>query len=488
MVTQPLSILFVTAEASPFAKVGGLADVAAGLPKALARRGNDVRLVLPCYSIVNNAVQSLKDTHQLLHVFQGGNDYIARLWESSLPGGVPVYLLENEELFDRARVYGEKDDLDRFLFLSKAALELPRAIGWRPQLFHCNDWHTGFLPAILHNSRETGGHRAPAACLLTIHNMAYQGWFDQEWAIRAGVASYIQHFQQPPQPQLWSALALGIYYSDAITTVSETYAREILTPELSQGLSQLLRQRQEVLLGIVNGLDYDQFDPSTDPYIHQRYDINSLDKKRANKLALQRYVALTEDASLHVIGNVGRLAEMKGINIMLEAVERLLEDGQRLQFILLGTGEATLEEKAKNLAKRYPKSVGVVIGFDLVLAQLIYSGSDVFLMPSLFEPCGLGQLIAMRYGTIPVARRTGGLADTVKDGVTGFLFDGFRAEEAACALRHALETWQDSSEWRRLMINAMSQDFSWDASAARYEEFYRLAVAVHEKGRCRKTP
>lgn len=459
--------------------------MAEGLPKALTRLGHDVRLVLPCYSAVDKATLELKNAFLQMSVLQHGKGYATRVWESALQGGVKVYLLENEEFFHRRSVYGEKDDLDRFLFFSRAALELTEAVGWRPQLFHCNDWHAGFLPAMLHGFNKAGGRDQPAS-LLTIHNIAYQGQFSQEWADQRGVSRHITDIQKNMHSLLWNALALGIYYSDAINTVSETYAREILTPEMGHGLAPLLNQRQRDLMGIINGLDYDRFNSSIDPYIPYQYDVYSLDRKQGNKLALQKRMGLEEDPALPMVTNVGRLAEMKGVDVMLGAVERLLQNSDRLEFALLGTGEAYLEQQARELAQRYPRMVGVAIEFDTELAQLFYAGSDIFLMPSRFEPCGLGQLIAMRYGTVPVAHRTGGLADTVKDGHTGFLFDGFNIEELSHALQRALSTWGDRVSWRSLMINAMAQDFSWDKAAARYEEAYRLAIAIHDEGRCRR--
>ncbi len=484
--THPLKVLFVAAEATPFIKVGGLADVAGALPKAMVRRGHDVRLVIPCYSGVDKARWGLSDTHHLVEVNHGNRRYEARVWESLLGGTVKTYLVENDELLRRDRVYGEHDDLDRFLFLSRAALALPRTMGWYPHVFHCNDWPTAFIPAILHNPLPAEEELANAASLLTIHNMAYQGWFDPAWAAEADVARYVPPSQEIPNHLLWRALSLGIYYADALSTVSETYAKEILTPQLGQELEHLLRQRQRVLLGITNGLDYEYFDPSTDDQIFQRYDVRSLDKKKANKQALQRRMGLAQDNTIPLVGNVGRLAEMKGVSLMLATVESLLRDGQRLQFATLGTGETELEEQARGLAMRFPQQVTVVVDYNEALSRLVYSGSDIFFMPSRFEPCGLGQLIAMRYGTIPVVHRTGGLADTVRDGMTGFCFEEFSTQGAGQALRRALEAWQEEASWRQLMVNAMSQDFSWEASAAKYEEAYRLALTVHAEGRCQR--
>lgn len=485
--TPTLRVLFITAEANPFVKVGGLGDVGGALPKALARRGHDVRLVIPCYPSVDKARCGFKETQRSVAVAQGTMRYTAGVWQATMPEGFTAYLLENQEFFHRASIYGEKDDLDRFLFLSRAALSLPEVIGWQPQVVHCNDWHTSFIPAILHQDYQAVRAYRETASLLTVHNLAYQGWFDYRWAAAAEVARYIPGPENPLHPRLWRALALGIYYADVINTVSETYAREILTPELGEGLDPVLQQRQGELLGIINGLDYEQFDPAKDPHIPQRYDIHSQDGKQANKQALQKRMGLAQDPSVPLVGNVGRLTTQKGPQIMLEAIERLLRQGHQLQFVLEGTGETAFENAARDLAGRYSQNVVVVIDFDPALAQLIYSGCDIFFMPSLFEPCGLGQLIAMRYGTIPVARRTGGLADTVKDGVTGFLFDSFSAEEAAWALRVALEAWRNRSRWEQLMVNAFSQDFSWDAAAVKYEEAYRFAMSVHSEGRCRKS-
>jgi starch synthase len=475
-VNHKLKVLFIAAEASPFVKVGGLADVVGPLATALAQRGVDVRVVLPHYSFIDDATKwKLLDIGRTVTVEVKGKSQEGKIWKTYLDNTVPVYLVDNPYFFHRSSVYGEKDDLDRFLFLSLASLAVPAAISWQPQVVHLHDWHAAFAASLLN---KTEGR---PATVLTIHNLAYQGWFDYQWATETALAGYIPGKEHPFHAMLWSAMGLGIFYTDLITTVSRTYAGEILSPQYGKGLHPLLRHREKDLTGIINGLDCQEYNPSTDPFIPQHYSAFSPEKKAVNKAALQQRLGLPVEGRLPLVGSVGRITDMKGTDIMLQVVEELLP-GQRFQFALLGTGDKNLETIAQRLSEKYPHGVSTTLEFNAALAHLIYAGCDIFFMPSRFEPCGLGQLIAMRYGAIPVVHRTGGLAETVVDANkqgTGFLFDGFSAQAAAQALSLALEAYHRKASWVKTIMRAMSQDFSWEKSAAEYEQVYRRALSAH---------
>ena len=451
--TRALNILFVSAEVGPFAKVGGLADVAASLPRALAALGHDVRVVTPRHSPepTGEIAASIP--------FGAGRQAVVRAVTSG-GDGAAVYLIESEGLFPRPRVYGEVNDLERYLAFCQAVLELPKQLGWPPDIFHCNDWHTAPIAFGLRNRAWGDAFYRDAACVLTIHNLRYRGPDD--------FADF---------------LCQGIYYADAVTTVSETYAREILTPEYGEGLDPLLQQRRDRLFGILNGLDYGEYDPARDPHLSVNFDAGSLGKRLANKAALQQRTGLVSDASVPLVGMVSRLTEQKGMDLALEAAETLLSEGV-VQFVLLGSGDEAYQRVFLDLARRHAGRAFVSIAFDQPLAQLIYGGCDLFLMPSRFEPCGLGQLIALRYGAIPVVRHTGGLADTVRhyEGPdsqgNGFVFQEYDAGALLDALRRALAVFRRPDEWRRLQERGMNMDFSWRRSAQRYEAAYRQALAA----------
>lgn len=465
----PLRVLHVAAEVAPLVKVGGLADVVGALPGALARRGHDVRVIVPFYSSVDATSAAPVDTGQTLKVNWKSQRCEARLWLVTTGDGVTIYLVDRPKLFHRPSVYGEPDDLNRFLFLALAALALPEAIGWQPHVLHAHDWHAAFSVALASRAGQS------PATVLTVHNLAYQGWFDYRWVSESGLLELIPGKDHPLHAMLWSALALGIHHADMVTTVSRTYAGEILTPEFGAGLDPLLRHRHSDLMGITNGLDCKLYDPSSDPLLPHRYDAAHPQGKGRNKEALQRRLGLPIEPDIPLVGSVGRLSQMKGIDIMLRAAEALLAR-RRFQFVLLGTGERDLESAARALAQRHPQSVAVAAAFDESLARLIYAGSDIFFMPSRFEPCGTGQLIAMRYGSIPVARRTGGLAETILDGQTGFLFDGLSVDDADAGLQRALEAYDERLAWLALVARAMAQDLTWDHPAAQYARAYYDAI------------
>ncbi|MPZ23868.1 MAG: glycosyltransferase [Dehalococcoidia bacterium] len=449
MTSDRLRILFASAEATPFSKVGGLADVAGSLPQALAARGHDVVLFTPCHKPSGRP----GGNDDLSISFQGAIKKFSVV-ESSLANGARAWQIEDGEYFPRSAVYGEADDLDRYLFFCQAIVEIPKLLDWKPDIVHINDWHTGPVAFALRNYAWEDEFYRGAASIFTIHNLRYRG-----------------------PDRFLDLIGPAIFYADVITTVSPTYAKEILTPELGEGLHDLLGLRRDDLKGVVNGIDYDEFNPATDSRIASVFDAGGLERRIENKRALQKDLGLDE-SDQPLAGMVARLSEQKGIDITLEAVASLLEAGS-MQFVLLGAGDARYEEEARRLQERFPGKASVTIGFDATLAQRIYAGSDFFLMPSRFEPCGLGQMIAMRYGSIPIARRTGGLADTVPDareGGLGFVFEEYSAGALRSALSAAVEHYGDREAWADLQRRAMGADFSWGASASEYERIYREAV------------
>ncbi len=486
---KPLKILLVSAEAVPFAKVGGLADVAGSLPKALRRLGHDARLALPKYGQINEAEFGLTKVLDSLPVPAGSNheqrpelvEGLAAVFESTVEG-MPAYLVGNDKYFGREEVYGYDDDGERFVFFCRAALEMLKELDWRPDVIHCNDWHTGIIPNWLKTIYKDDPFFADTATAFTIHNLAYQGIFGPELLDFAGLADYglIPHPTDDGLSRVVVLMARGILFADVINAVSEKYAQEILTPEYGERLHPILAQRQDRLFGILNGLDYEVWDPATDPDIPVNYDVASLDRRAENKLALQREAGLPPDPDVLLVGMISRLADQKGFDILAEASDQLME--MDLQFVLLGTGEERYHRIFSNVAGKYQGQAAVFLKFDGALARRIYAGSDAFLMPSRFEPCGLGQLIAMRYGSVPIVRSTGGLADTVQDydpstgQGNGFAFSDYSEEALLAAVKRAVETYHREDTWRTLMERGMRADFSWRASARKYVELYHKAL------------
>jgi starch synthase len=481
-VNHSFKVLFVAAELSPLAKEGGLGDVVGSLPIALRQAGHDVRIAIPKYSSINMEGYQTVRQRNFTIPFMGRQEEIGII-QVLLKDVVPVYLLENRLCFDRSAIYGENDDLERFLLFSIAAMEVPKKLNWQPDILHCHDWHAGMVAPLLKIAYRNDAFYSSCASIFTIHNLAYQGWFDDFFAERAGLHEYMPPLEDPFRHKCYSMTGLAIYHSDFVSTVSETYAREILTPEYGEGLQTVLQKRQDSLTGILNGIDYEQFDPSTDRIIASNYDASNLDKRITNKTALQEKVGLPANPVIPVLGFAGRLVEQKGIDLLVGgtgALEPLVAETD-IQFVLQGVGETNYEESFKKLESIYPNRVRACITLDFSLAQLIFAGSDIFLVPSRFEPCGLTPLIAMRYGSIPVVRRTGGLTETVAgcspalSDCLGFAFEQYDANELLATLKLALTALKSKKKWHELMVRAMQADFSWKASIPKYEALYKMA-------------
>jgi starch synthase len=482
-----LRILFVSAEVAPYAKVGGLADVVGSLPRALRALGHDVRIVMPRYGCVDRARHGLELALEGFFVSLPGRDEPAGLLATTMNGGVPVYAVESERYFAREAIYDYADDGERFLFFCRAALEGVKRLGWKPDIVHCNDWHTAIIPYLLKTTHRGDPFFAGIAAVLSIHNLAYQGILDQGLLAMVGQEGDLLRSEAGERPGLVNLLGRGILYADVVSTVSPTYARQILTPEYGEGLDGVLAERSERLFGILNGLGTDDFNPATDPHLVVPYDRDSLERKVENKLALQREVGLAEDPAVPLVGTVSRLADQKGFDLLEPIAEPLLDE-VGAQFVLLGTGERHYHDFFRRLGERHPGQAAIILAFDAGLAQRVYAGADIFLMPSRYEPCGLGQMIALRYGTIPVVRCTGGLADTVADyrpatgEGNGFVFENYASCACLVALVRAVEAFRRPVEWRRLQRRGMEADLTWGASARQYVELYRQALAWRAAG------
>lgn len=485
-----MNILFVTAEMDPFAKVGGLADVVGALPAALRAAGDDARVIMPLYGTINQNKYGIEYRFSFQLTRRTGAAEIHVF--STLHHGVPVYFLKSWPFFgDEHSVYTDWDwDSPRFIFFSQAVLaaadELAQREGWFPQVVHANDWHTGIVPFLVADRRGWRSDWARVATMITLHNTAYQGEHLGGWLFDAGVPGR-HHPLLDGRGLNDNALAIGIAYSDIITTVSPRYATEIQYPEMGFGLDGLLRDRSADLHGILNGLDVDSFNPATDPNIASSYDAgNFLTLRAANKAELQREMGLAERPDVPVIGLVSRLVWQKGIDLILPAMRRLLASFD-VQFVALGAGEHTYNDAMWQLGSDFFWKARVSIGYNAAVAQHIYAGSDLFLMPSHFEPCGIGQMIAMRYGALPVVRETGGLADTVEnyddgpaDRGTGFMFLWEEPDALYHTLVWALNTYRSRPDaWARMQERAMNADFRWATSAARYRALYAEASARH---------
>lgn len=479
-------ILFVAPEVDPFVKVGGLADMVGALPKALAELGHDVRIVCPLYRSVRR-IGFWRPRPDPLGIDVGTAAVWARTWETTLPGTtVPAYFLENEALYGRAGVYGEgntsyPDNDQRFIALSRAALTLCLQLEWIPDVVHAHDWTTGWIPVLLNTVlRDTP--LGATASVFTVHNLEHQGYAPRAAVDYARIPPTEFHARSLEALGAANPMKGGLYHATKITTVSPTYAQEIRRPDNGCGLDDVLRFRGADLIGILNGIDLDSWNPATDASLPARYGPDDLAGKAVCKAALQRRLELTETADVPVFGVIARLVHQKGLDLLVAALPALLAS-ERLQIALLGSGDPALESAFRQLAAAAPGRVGVQIGFDAALARLIQAGSDSFIMPSRSEPCGLTQLYALRYGSPPVVRATGGLIDTVPpyhagtgDGL-GFRFNDATPEALTAAIREACDTYAHRpAHFAALRDRGLRGDFGWSRSAADYAQVYEWAI------------
>lgn len=474
-----MEILFVASEVAPWSKTGGLGDVAGALPEALAARGHAVAIVTPRYGTIDPAKHGLEPMHGALRV----RGEATSLWVKR--GRAPVYFVEHEHFFGSRRgLYADGqhdygDNAQRFAYLARAALALPGALGLRPRIVHVNDWQTGLVPFLLGHEHRQDPNLAGARTVFTIHNLAYQGVFPKDAVPAIGIPWSAFHWEQLEFHDQLSFMKAGLVFADALTTVSPTYAREILTVEAGHGLDALLRTRAGDLSGILNGISTDEWDPGRDRYLAAPFSAEDLSGKATNKAALQAELGLAARPDVPLLAIVSRLADQKGIDLVMAALPELM--AHDAQLAVLGSGRKDWEEALRQAAASHPGQVGVRIGFDEGLAHRIEAGADAFLMPSRFEPCGLNQMYSLRYGTVPIVRAVGGLDDTVADfdghaGGTGFKFRDYSPAAMMTAVRRALETYRDRKAWRGLVVRGMAEDNSWGHSAAGYEALYRRLV------------
>jgi len=478
-------ILFASSEVHPLIKTGGLADVSASLPIALQQHGQDVRIILPAY---RQCLEALDKIETVATIKLEGFYLPVEILQATLPDSdVILWLLHSPEHFDReGGPYGLpksgdwEDNAARFALFSRAiaVLALDQAgLDWQPDILHCNDWQTGLAPALIADEPNR------PATIFTIHNLAYQGLYSRDVFESLDLPETLWHSNGIEFYDLLSFMKGGLIYADHITTVSPTYAEEICSYEFGYGLEGLLSQRAKEgrLTGILNGIDNNEWDPESDQNIRKTYSVTTIRNKLMNKAAIQHHFSLPENYDALVLGIISRLVSQKGIDLTLDAVSALMESGANIQLVCLGSGEASYEQDLRMLRARFPDKVGVHIGYDESLAHKIEAGADVFLMPSRFEPCGLNQLYSLRYGTLPVVRNTGGLADSVTDATdenrknevaTGFKFESSTAEALQESVEQAIDLYQHPRIWRKMMITAMEQDYSWEKSATTYLELY----------------
>jgi starch synthase len=468
-------ILFIAAEASPFAKVGGLGDVIGSLPCELRKAGHDARVVLPFYATIHNDCPVIsKDVFTIPFL---GKSETVEITEVRQKESVPFYLMGNETYLNRMAIYGEHDDGERFQFFSRAAMEIPRRLNWQPDIIHCHDWHTALCAGLLKFDYNDDPFYAGTGSVFTIHNLAYQGWFDDSYIWKTDLHRYLLPPGDPLRGLTYSMMGIGIVHADAVTTVSETYAKEILTPEYSFGMHELLSRKKGFLCGILNGIDYDDFNPATNRHLAGRYDINNIAGKHKNKAALQKMVGLPVNTRIPLIGMAGRLVDQKGPELAYEALQMLLPDAN-LQCIIQGAGDTRYKDILEKLESGNVRKARLFFVLDFALADMIYGGSDMFLMPSKFEPCGLAPMIAMRFGTLPIVRYTGGMVESVPDcspdlstGL-GFVFERYDAGELATAIRRALAAYENEDKWAQLVARTMAADYSWKPAISKYEAVY----------------
>lgn len=473
-------ILFAASESVPFIKTGGLADVVGSLPKNFNKDEFDVRVVLPKYAC-------MKEEWKEKLVYKT-NFFIDYNWRSRYVGifeteldGIKIYFIDNEEYFNGPTPYTNNGlwDIERFGFFSKAVLRILPVIDFKPDVIHCHDWQTGLVPVYLDHIRMAEEYYRGIKTVMTIHNLKFQGvWGTKEVRDITGLPDYYFTSDKLEAYNDANLLKGGIVYADKVTTVSDTYAEEIKVPFYGERLDGLMNARSNSLSGIVNGIDYDEYNPETDPWLTANYNVDNFRKEKVkNKVALQKELGLKEDSKVMMIGIVSRLTDQKGFDLIAHVMDELCQDP--IQIVVLGTGDERYENMFRHFAWKYPEKVSANIFYSDALSKKIYGSCDAFLMPSLFEPCGLSQLMSLRFGTLPIVRETGGLKDTVeaydeyeKTG-TGFSFTNYNAHEMMNTVRYAEEIYYDKKrDWNKMIERAMAADFSWENSAKQYEELY----------------
>lgn len=483
---EPLKILMASSEIHPYAKTGGLADVCQALPKALVKLGQEVILTMPFYGFIRNQnlkIEELGEDNIIINKI----NYPVKYRKTQFTPEISLYLIYNWQLFNHNRLYNYPDDNLRFLFFDLAVLKMIKKFDLKIDVIHCQDWHTGLIPNYLSKQFCQQNDYKKIATLFTIHNLPFQ--FQHDWwktpKKYLDDGRNLPNISNPDRIEYVNFTKRALLNADLINTVSERYAREILTPEFSQGLSRILISRKKDVFGIINGIDYSVFNPAFDPYIKYQYDWNSLDKKKKNKLSLQKEVGLEANPDIPLIGLVHRLTEQKGFDLILRLMDFLLK--MEVQFIIVGTGQKEYVKSFKKLTRQYPRKIALSSPFTDKMAARVYAGSDMFMMPSRYEPCGISQMISLRYGSIPIVHETGGLSDTIinfnprTERGNGFVFGSYNKEDFLTAIIRALETYKYRQTWEHLTWQAMRLSYSWEIPAKKYLALYYLAVKKHQK-------
>jgi len=473
-------ILFVASEGVPFIKTGGLADVVGSLPKCIDKEYYDVRVMIPKYSCMSDAAKEKMKYHAHFYMDFNWNDVYVGILEAEVDG-IKYYFIDNEHYFTGFKPYTDDAlfEIEKYAFFSKACLSALPILGFRPDVIHCHDWQTGLVPVYLHERFQGNEFFHGIKTVMTIHNLKFQG----KWSVKdvQNITGLADYFFAPDKLEAYKDANLlkgGLVFADAITTVSDTYAEEIKTEFYGEGLDGLMRARSGDLRGIVNGIDYDEFNPETDKFLPNPYNaVNFRKEKIKNKKALQKELGLEENEKIMMIGIVSRLTDQKGFDLIAHVMDEMCQDA--VQFVILGTGEEQYENMFRHFDWKYANKVSAHIYYSNELSHKIYGACDAFLMPSLFEPCGLSQLMSLRYGTLPIVRETGGLKDTVEpyneyeSKGTGFSFVNYNAHEMLATVRYAEKIYYDKKrEWNKMVDRAMAADFSWKVSAGKYQEMY----------------
>ncbi len=481
-----MRIIFASPEAVPFAKTGGLGDVSGALPRALAKLGAEVFLIMPKYRQVDEKKFNIKNTGQIVRVPLGEKTEVGEIWAAELAPNCHVLFVKQDKYYNRDYLYttpsGDyEDNAERFIFFSRAILEAALALELKPQVIQCNDWQTGLTPVYRQTIYKGLAALNKTITTFTIHNIAYQGLF---WHYDMPMTNLGWELFTPKALEFYGKINFlkgGIVFADAVITVSRKYKEEIQTPEFGCGLEGVLRDRQADLYGILNGVDYNEWSPEVDPFIKQNYSASDFSGKKICKIDLQKEFGLPPSEDIPLLATISRLTEQKGCDLIAAAMEEIIK--MNLQFVVLGTGDEKYHLLFQDLQAKYPQQVGVKIGFDDILAHKIEAGADIFIMPSRYEPCGLNQIYSLRYGTVPIVRATGGLDDTIinynpENGAgNGFKFHEYSPAALIEAIKRALRIFQNKNLWHRLMRQGMAEDFSWDRSAKEYLTVYEKTMA-----------
>lgn len=477
-------ILIAASEVVPFAKTGGLADVVGALPKELKKLGHDVRVVLPYYQMAKKCKAKIEDTGETVIVEISDKLVQGKIYTSTIDGGVTVYLIGNDGYYDRQELYRTEegdypDNAERFIFFSKAVLEIAKQQKFQPDIIHCNDWQTGLVPVLLKIKENDNPFFANTSTVFTVHNLAYQGLF---WHLDMPLTNLPWDIFNPDGIEFYGKINLmkaGMIYADVISTVSKKYSKEIQTPEFGCGLEGVLSQRSDDLYGITNGVDYDVWNPEIDTFIKQKYSKKDLSGKAECRKDLLSQFKLKDRKGAAVIGIISRLTDQKGFDLIADKIDEIMK--LNVILIILGTGEEKYHELFTSLAKTYPDKIGIKLGFDNALAHKIEAGSDFFLMPSKYEPCGLNQMYSLKYGTIPIVRATGGLDDTIKNYSAktgkgnGFKFKAYTSAAMMKKIKDALAVF-GSKNWDKLVKAGMDENYSWTSVAKEYVKLYAAAI------------